>query len=241
MSQYQQGTVSVTNGSNVVTGSGTAWQTAGIISSNIFTKSEDNVAYSIASVDSDTQITLTANYGGSTSSASNYGITIDFTPNGLPLLSSGDLNTDAIYNEAMLAIDNDFSSLGTAASKDLTDPSATIWDDGNLVKTISNIDTDTTHVLTVQDGGVIEPMANMDWNAFDTGVNAFVKGTSNSPTGSNVFGFQSSDGANYCTRFVGRNSTFYAQSVENAVVGSWAELWTTINTTVDVNGFIKEL
>lgn len=123
MSQYKTGTVSVTSGSSVVTGSGTAWQTAGIDSSNIFTKEGDNVAYTIASVDSDTQITLTANYSGSTSSGSAYGVTIDFTPNGLPLLSSGDLNTDAIYNEAMLNIDNNVAfndDLGAAAYADIT-------------------------------------------------------------------------------------------------------------------------
>ncbi len=130
--QYKIGTVSVTNGSNVVTGTGTAWQASGIDSSNIFTKEGDNVAYSIASVDSDTQLTLTANYGGSNSSGSNYGITIDFTTNGLPLLSSGDLNTDAIYNEAMLIIANFNNSLGNAAFDDKTTPSATIWDSGNL-------------------------------------------------------------------------------------------------------------
>lgn len=131
MSQYKDGTVSVTNGSNVVTGAGTLWL-ANISTGDLFTKAGDNVTYTVASIPSNTQITLTGNYGGSTSSGSSYGITIDFTPEGYPLLNDGDLNTGAIYNEALRLISNDKQALGTAAFADLTSPSATIFDDGNL-------------------------------------------------------------------------------------------------------------
>lgn len=118
MSQYQDGTVSVTNGSNVVTGSGTLWL-ANISIGDLFTKEGDKVAYTVASVPSDTQITLTGNYGGATSSGSNYGITIEFTSAGYPLLSDGDLNTGAIYNEAMRLISNsNIANLKSAAYAD---------------------------------------------------------------------------------------------------------------------------
>jgi len=114
MSQYQNGTVSVTNNNNVVTGSGTLWL-ANISTGDLFTKEGDNVAYTVASIPSNTQITLTGNYGGSSSSGSSYGITIDFTSEGYPLLSDGDLNTAAIYNEFARLVSN-----------------ANIWSDNNV-------------------------------------------------------------------------------------------------------------
>ena len=131
MSQYKDGTASVNNNSNIVTGSGTLWL-ANISAGDLFTKVGDDVAYTVAGVTNNTILTLTAPYSGSTSNGSTYGITIGFTAGGLPLLSAGDLNTAAIYNEAMKGIDNQNQSLGTAAYADLTSSSATIWDGGNL-------------------------------------------------------------------------------------------------------------
>ena len=72
MSQYSSGTVAVTNGSSVITGTSTAWLTSGIDASDFFIAAGDVVAYTIASIDSDTQITLTANYAGSTQSGITY-------------------------------------------------------------------------------------------------------------------------------------------------------------------------
>lgn len=80
MAQYTTGTVSVTNGSNVVTGSGTAFLT-NVIVGNSFNISGENVVYTVASVDSDTQIKLSVNYEGTTSSGSSYQISTSFTPN----------------------------------------------------------------------------------------------------------------------------------------------------------------
>jgi len=118
MSQYKDGTASVNNNSNIVTGSGTLW-IANISAGDLFTKAGDDVAYTVAGVTNNTILTLTAPYSGSTSTGSTYGITIGFTAGGLPLLSAGDLNTAAIYNEAMKNIDNyNLSNLGTAAFAD---------------------------------------------------------------------------------------------------------------------------
>ena len=116
--QYQDGTVSVTNGSSTITGSGTLWL-ANINAGDLFTKLGDNVMYTVASIPSNTSLTLTAPYGGSASSGSAYGITINFTAGGLPLLSAGDLNTAAINSEQMKGIDNyNLSNLGAAAYAD---------------------------------------------------------------------------------------------------------------------------
>lgn len=58
------GTVAVTNGNAVVTGTGTAFVTAGTKTTDYFRVQVDGTAYGIASVDFETQITLTTNYTG---------------------------------------------------------------------------------------------------------------------------------------------------------------------------------
>ena len=59
--QYKTGTASVTNGSATVTGTNTLWL-ANVTASDSFTIAGDGVMYDVASVDSDTQITLSAPY-----------------------------------------------------------------------------------------------------------------------------------------------------------------------------------
>ena len=63
--------VSVTNGSAIVTGTGTNWlSTVGLIAPGDKFKIDSNGTwYTIATVDTDTQLTLTANYAGQTTSA----------------------------------------------------------------------------------------------------------------------------------------------------------------------------
>lgn len=69
------GTVSVTTGSTVVTGSGTSWSSAGIVvNADQFKVNLDGNFYTIASVDSDTQITLSTAYTGPTVTGATYSI-----------------------------------------------------------------------------------------------------------------------------------------------------------------------
>lgn len=71
---YSTGTVAVTNGSPVVTGTGTTWSASGIKAGdqiNVGSAGQDSLLatwYTILSVDSDTQVTLTVNYPGVTNS-----------------------------------------------------------------------------------------------------------------------------------------------------------------------------
>ncbi len=80
MSQYTFGSVSVTNGSAVVTGTSTEF-TANVDPGDTFKVIEDDVFYYIASVDSDTQITLTSTYQGATKPNVPYLINKDFSAN----------------------------------------------------------------------------------------------------------------------------------------------------------------
>ena len=87
MSQYSTGTVSINNGSATVTGSGTLWA-SNVSAADSFTIAGDGVMYDVASVDSDTQITLSVNYAGVTASGAVYAIGTSFTvPDNFPEMS----------------------------------------------------------------------------------------------------------------------------------------------------------
>lgn len=115
MSQYKTGTVSVANGSQVVTGTGTLWQ-SNVQPGDGFTVAGTGVTYDVASVDSDTQITLAGEYAGSTDSGLSYALFRDFTaPDGIPELSQGDIETATVFTRAMRKIQQRFALAGDAA------------------------------------------------------------------------------------------------------------------------------
>ena len=70
---YSAGSVSLTNGSPVVTSAGSAYL-ANVLPGDQFDVVGDGVWYDVQSVDSDTQLTLSSNYVGSTASARAYAI-----------------------------------------------------------------------------------------------------------------------------------------------------------------------
>lgn len=80
MAQYKEGTVDVINASATILGTGTLWATY-TQAGQIFMVDGTTVLYTISSVDSDTQITLTSVYAGSSASAITYSVTTDFTTN----------------------------------------------------------------------------------------------------------------------------------------------------------------
>jgi hypothetical protein len=66
------GTVSVTQGAPIVTGNGTNWLSTVSPGDVFFIATASSARYTVQSVDSDTQITLTANYAGTTGSGKAY-------------------------------------------------------------------------------------------------------------------------------------------------------------------------
>ena len=66
------GTVSTTNGSDTITGSGTSWDAS--LNGKRIRIGNDNVGYTVLSVGSATSITLTTNYSGTTGSGKSYNI-----------------------------------------------------------------------------------------------------------------------------------------------------------------------
>ena len=110
MSQYKTGTVTVTNNSATVTGSGTLWL-ANVTASDSFTIAGDGVLYDVASVDTDTQITLSVNYAGVTAAGVVYTIARDFTsPDNFPELTTGDIETPTIITRALRKIQSKFNN-----------------------------------------------------------------------------------------------------------------------------------
>ena len=111
MSQYSTGTATVTNGSATVTGTNTLWL-ANVTAGDSFTVAGDGVMYDVASVDSDTQVTLSVPYAGTTASGVVYAIGTGFTvPDSFPEMSQGDIETATIFTRAMRGIQGKFSSI----------------------------------------------------------------------------------------------------------------------------------
>jgi hypothetical protein len=111
MSQYSTGTATVTNGSATVTGTNTLWL-ANVTAGDSFTVAGDGVMYDVASVDSDTQITLSVNYAGVTASGVVYAIGTGFTvPDSFPEMSQGDIETATIFTRAMRKIQGKFTAI----------------------------------------------------------------------------------------------------------------------------------
>lgn len=79
---YTTGTITVTNGNTAVVGVGTAWQTRGITANQHILPTGGGVYSKIASVNSDTSITLSANYTGTTGGGKAYVLTRNFVGGG---------------------------------------------------------------------------------------------------------------------------------------------------------------
>ena len=115
MSQYKTGTASVTNGSATVTGSGTLWL-ANVSAGDSFTIAGTGVLYDVASVSSDTSLSLSTPYTGVSATEVVYTIARDFTsPDNFPELSVGDIETPVILTRAIRKIQQRFNLAGDAA------------------------------------------------------------------------------------------------------------------------------
>lgn len=136
MSQYTTGTVTVTNGSPTVTGSGTTWS-GNVSAGACFTINNSNAIYFVGSVDSNTQITLTSNYAGANASAQSYTVFQDFTTTyNLPLLYANDQQSAAVFTRAMQLIDETMATTVTGVNNltDLNDTNIATPTNGQVLK-----------------------------------------------------------------------------------------------------------
>ena len=105
MAQYKTGTITVTNGSTSVVGSGTAWA-ANVAVGNQLVVVGLNLVHDIAQVVDDTHLILSSPYVGEDAAGASYAIVRDFTNSfGLPLIQPGDVQTATLVNRALTRID----------------------------------------------------------------------------------------------------------------------------------------
>ena len=105
MAQIKNGVVTLTNGSATVVGTNTTWL-GEVESGDAFTVTGSGVFYDVASVESNTQLTLSTPYSGASVTDTTYTIARDFTPlNNIVEMRKGDIETAAIFTRAMRRID----------------------------------------------------------------------------------------------------------------------------------------
>jgi len=125
MSQYRTGTVTVSGEYAGVVGQGTAFL-ANVAVGDLFKRQGQNVLYEIATVSSDTALTLASAYAGSGEVGVPYSITRDFTPNlELPEVWAGDKDWPYTLTRALRMID-------TAFEGQVVDPTVTLTAAENL-------------------------------------------------------------------------------------------------------------
>lgn len=112
MGQYSEGTVSVSSGSSVVTGTNTLWLTEAISAGDLFRIQGVPGTYEVASVVSDTELNLTATWADAGMTDVLYLIHRDFTsPDNFPIPAEGDIEYTAILSKAITRIQDTIETL----------------------------------------------------------------------------------------------------------------------------------
>lgn len=169
MASYRQGTVAVTNGSKIVTGTDTAFITTGIYAGDIFALVDannipDGTLYEVASVESDTKLTLLQAYQGTSGSAKNYVImnmagnqtTPRFAAQVSKLLSEVQPISDALSDESVPAGIPQAGSDGKLADSWLS--AAALQE----LKVYVDGESDSTIIAATKEGDLVIRMVSVD-------------------------------------------------------------------------------
>jgi len=227
MSQYRTGTATVTNGSATVTGSGTLWL-ANVSANDLFVVG--GVAYFVSGVSTNTSLTLTAPYAGTTGGGKSYVIHRDFATIlgvSVPLMQDGDLETVSVYNRMVQAMYTAYGSTpnGTAATADVT---------------TSATDTTAGRLLKVGDFGLGNETATTviaDLDTTDTLATGFYRITSSGTIGTKPDGRNGqilhsfrTNGQAHQYFFTDTNAQIYIRTMSAFVWSAWQEIYHTGNT-----------
>lgn len=113
MAQWSTGTVTVTQGSATVTGSGTSWLSSGALAGvAVFSRSGSDAGILVASIDDDTTLQLNEPYAGGNESGVTYILNLDATTNGYQLIDETSAEWPAINNYNFELIDEHLQLLG---------------------------------------------------------------------------------------------------------------------------------
>ena len=127
---YATGTVTLTANTTAVAGTGTNWKDAGLKPGDIFTV-DRNIFYEIASVNSNTSITLAQAWAGSTGSSINYFVIRNFAATLQSELAAEITRQNAIYQTWM-----DGRITEVAIPYDYSSQYKTVWASGRAYKAL---------------------------------------------------------------------------------------------------------
>ncbi|MDJ1632667.1 hypothetical protein [Rhizobium rhizogenes] len=176
---YTTGTITLTNGSAVVTGAGTAWQTALIVGGIIYAEAAGGNSMPILTVDSDTQITAAVKWKGATGSYS-YALVIDTAYDRQVLANATTLaqiiqalNKPSISSISALTPAADkvpyFTGSNTAALATLTTFARTMLDDADASAVLSTLGVSTFIKTFLDDADSSAALSTL-------GVSTYIKG-----------------------------------------------------------------
>ena len=160
---YRDGTVNTTNGSKIVTGTGTYWTSAGLQAGDIVKLSGND--YELASVQSDTKLTLTTNFTGNALTNAEYAIVRNFTSSQSSQIVA---NTSKLLGDFARYLDSDLTKLtGKSAYQSAVDNGYT----GSEAKWVQDIQTGGGYSDLKTLTSVLNAYSGASHNAFFKGKN----------------------------------------------------------------------
>lgn len=238
MAWYRAGTIKVTANSATVTGTGTSWVQNARVGDGL--QGPDGRVYEITNIASNTSLSITPAYQGASATGQTYWIIpvqgyVKQSADRLSVVINefGGVPNDIVSLSArMVSAETALAGLGTAAKATLS----TSTSDLTLGRVVRNGDWG----FGVQGGLAI------DGSVYESTVNGFYRagsGKAGAPTNESGAGYVKFgwSGSYFSLIYGSPNSdSFWAANVANGVVKPWQQLWTSRNTTVDSNGFIKK-
>jgi len=166
MSQYQTGTIVTEQGTPKVSGESTEWL-ANVAIGDVFKVSGVNATYTVGLISTDTTLSLTSNYAGTSVSGESYQIIRDFTDNyNIPEIWVGDKDWPYHLTQGLRIID-----------QYLTGGKQTVVDQGE-VTTFNMVVTDLNKIHLLQNSGeAVINLPSVDSDDIGSGVEFRKKGS----------------------------------------------------------------
>ena len=250
MSTYRIGTVTVSNGSTSVNGSGTSWVAAGVREGDFLFV--NGLFGEVASVQSNTALTLVRGWPGSNASGQQYSIaliddgqrSIASLNQVLQALGSGTLTSLAGLSAGANQMPY-FTGAGVMALTNLTAAARTLLGRATI-ETQSATDTTAGRLLKTRDAGMLLPLNSsapelQDAHTAPSGFYRLSGNSTNAPfTSGTVLVMHQQSGRSFVLFFNNVTGQVVIRRRHNDVWGADRTLWHTGNTTVDSNGFVKQ-
>ena len=167
---YRDGSVTLTKGSNAVTGTNTYWLTAGLNPGDIF--KVDGVDYEIVSITDNTHLTIAGNYAGTTGSDKAYAIVRNFTATMPSKIAS---QTAELLGDFAKYVDTDMQSIHGKSAYQIACDKGYV---GTETEWVASLKGDSAYQVAVANGytGTVEEWlealkADNEWSTLDERTN----------------------------------------------------------------------